>query len=252
MHYIFNADDFGRTATVNEAIVYGFDNCYLDRTSIMANMPYFEQAVQLAKSHGFMEKVGLHINLTSGEPLSEPIKSVRSLCGENGRFNGRVFSDRRMMLFLTAKEKTVISVEIEAQIRKFLQYGFTLMHADSHGHVHTFPAMQRVVLKTASESGIRSIRISANLHSKGWKMQVKRIQNGKLVQFNKKHGNDVAFFDSFKNVMANYSAINMGTGVCEVMLHPNIWDGDMQIGEGLHYTNLDSFKVREGFEDGKN
>lgn len=242
MRYILNADDFGRTKTVNQAIVYGFDHCYLDRTSIMVNMPYFEEAVQIAKTHDIMDKVGLHINLTSGEPLSEPIKEIKSFCDENGKFNGKIFIDRRLMLFLTVKEKVAVKNEICAQIEKYLQYDFRLLHADSHGHVHTFPSLQNVILKSLKYYGFKSVRISANLHSTGLAKYRKWILNRKLIQYNNLQGDETEYFDSFKRVLLKFRESDMIESVCEVMLHPNIFDGDMQIGEGLHYEDLQNLK----------
>ena len=238
MQYILNADDFGRTETVNEAIVYGFEHHYLDRTSIMVNMPYFEEAVTLSEQHGFKDKVGLHINLTSGIPLTEPIKTVNTFCGENGCFNGRIFKDRRMMLILSHREKKAVKLEVEAQIKKYLDYGFTLMHADSHGHVHTFPSMQSSIITCISKSKFQSVRISANLHSNCLMKFRKKIQNRKLLNYNQNQALSVEFFDSLKNIFAVLNLLNPIEGQCEIMLHPNIWGGDIQIGEGLHYEDL--------------
>ena len=61
MEYIINADDFGRTDTVNIAIVEGFKNGCLNSTTIMVNMPYFEEAVHLADMYNFKNKVGLQL-----------------------------------------------------------------------------------------------------------------------------------------------------------------------------------------------
>lgn len=238
MQYILNADDFGRTETVNEAIVYGFDHHFLDRTSIMVNMPYFEEAVTLSEQHGFKDKVGLHINLTSGIPLTEPIKTVNTFCGENGYFNGRIFKDRRMMLILSHREKKAVKLEVDAQIKKYLDYGFTLMHADSHGHVHTFPSMQKTILECISNNSFQSVRISANLHHKGISMYKKIVLNYRLFNYNRLRGGKVTYFDSYKSVYNSLFCINQETGKCEIMLHPNIYAGDMQIGEGLHYDDL--------------
>lgn len=244
MRYIINADDYGRTETVNQAIIFGFDHQYLNRTSIMVNMPYFDQAVWLAETHRFGNKVGLHINLTSGEPLSEPIKDVKSFCGENGRFNGKIFKDKRLMLFLTAKEKSAVKTEICAQIDKYVGNGFTLMHADSHGHVHTFPSLQNVVLASLAIHSFKSVRIAANLHSYGFLKIHKLLQNRKLNQFNRVRGNYTIFFDSLKRVIASSDALNGKDGECEIMVHPNIWDDKIMIGESLSYENIPKYFMR--------
>lgn len=72
--FLINADDFGLSEEVNEAIIYGFQQGFLDRTSLMVNMPFCADAVRKARQYGFDDKVGLHLNLVQGTPLTEPIK----------------------------------------------------------------------------------------------------------------------------------------------------------------------------------
>jgi chitin disaccharide deacetylase len=40
-----NADDFGLNSSVNKAIIEAFDNNYINSTTLMANMPGFDEAV---------------------------------------------------------------------------------------------------------------------------------------------------------------------------------------------------------------
>ncbi len=238
MQYILNADDFGRTETVNQAIAYGFDHHCLDRTTIMVNMPFYDQAVQLAEEHRFKNKVGLHINLTCGKPLSEEIKAIKSFCGENGNFNGKIFKDKRLMLFLSSIEEKAVRTEINMQIEKYLRCGFSLKHADSHGHVHTFPSMQKTVLSCLKLYKFDSVRISANLHTSGMARFQKKNLNRKLVHYNRVRGHDSRYFDSLKNVISNLDSLNAKEGECEVMLHPNIWNGQIKIGENLSFSDI--------------
>jgi len=71
---IVNADDFGMSAETNRAIVEAFENSVISSTTLMANMPGFEEACELAHRHRLLGKIGLHLNLTSGYPLSAPIR----------------------------------------------------------------------------------------------------------------------------------------------------------------------------------
>ena len=52
----------------------------------MVNMPYADEAVARAKNAGYGDKVGLHLNLTEGEPLTDSIKKYKSICDEFGSF----------------------------------------------------------------------------------------------------------------------------------------------------------------------
>jgi predicted glycoside hydrolase/deacetylase ChbG (UPF0249 family) len=248
MKYIINADDFGRTETVNQAIVEGFRQGYLDRTTIMVNMPYFAEAIRLSEEYGFKDKVGLHINLTSGEPLTDEIKQCPDFCTD-GLFNGKIFRDKKTRLFISHKEKSAIKAEINAQIEKYLNAGFTLKHADSHGHVHTFPAILNIVLISLAEYEFNSIRISLNLSIKGSKRIYKSCLNKKINRFNKYHNMECRYFGACRETMKYLQIIDKELGLTEIMLHPNIFNGDMQIGQGLHYEDIESWRHRgEGNE----
>src|SRR5260370_42450098 len=71
---IVNADDFGMSAEVNRAIVEAFENNVISSTTLMANMPGFDEACELAHRHRLVSKIGLHLNLTAVYPLSSPIR----------------------------------------------------------------------------------------------------------------------------------------------------------------------------------
>lgn len=242
MKYIVNADDFGRTETVNEAILYGFQNGYLDRTTIMVNMPYFEQAVEMAEKYGFKDKVGLHINLTSGAPLTEEIKSCPDFCNDEGKFNSKIFKNRKLQFYISKKDKQAVKKEIEAQIQKYLDNGFTLMHADSHGHVHTFISLLGLTIKKIKKYNFKTLRLSTNLTKNKRKKIVKIFINKKINRFNRKINLKYKYFDALSMVKADFEEIKSLNGICEIMLHPNVWDGDIQIGENFHYSDLDFIK----------
>ena len=87
MGLIRNADDFGKSESVNRAIMTCFEKGFVDRTTLMVNMDAAESAVSLAKSAGFADRVGIHLNLTEGMPLTAPIRSNPLLCDANGRFH---------------------------------------------------------------------------------------------------------------------------------------------------------------------
>ena len=73
---IVNADDFGQSVNVNRAIIDCFQKGLISSTTIMANMPAFDDAVDLAIENGFHQTVGVHLNLTDGEPLVSALRSI--------------------------------------------------------------------------------------------------------------------------------------------------------------------------------
>src|ERR1700753_2195819 len=71
---IINADDFGLSSIVNRAILVSMEKGLVTSTSIMANMPGFDHAIGLVRVHSKLAgRVGVHLNLTEGQPLSKPI-----------------------------------------------------------------------------------------------------------------------------------------------------------------------------------
>ena len=74
MNAIVNADDFGLNQSVNRAIAESFRNGLCLNTTLIVNMPYADEAVEIAYKEGFSDRVGLHLNLTEGVPLTEPIR----------------------------------------------------------------------------------------------------------------------------------------------------------------------------------
>ena len=164
---IINADDFGYSESVNKAISDCFEKGLINRTTIMVNMPYTEDAADIAKENGFFDKVGLHINLTEGKALSDTC-SVSPLCDENGYFIGKFHIPFKSRLYLPRSIKCAIYAEVEAQINKYIEMGFTLMHADSHNYTHSYFSVYSEVSKLLKKYNFKSTRISRNISSQGF------------------------------------------------------------------------------------
>ena len=62
---IVNADDFGRSRSINEAVVRAHREGILTTASLMVNEPGFEEAVALAHENPQLG-VGLHLTLLCG------------------------------------------------------------------------------------------------------------------------------------------------------------------------------------------
>ena len=56
---IVNADDFGMSAEANRAIVEAFENNVISSTTLMTNMPGFDEACELAHRRRLLGKIGL-------------------------------------------------------------------------------------------------------------------------------------------------------------------------------------------------
>jgi len=235
---IVNGDDFGISAEVNEAIVESFEKDFITNTTLMVNMPFADEAVELAKKNGFSEAVGLHLNLTSGYPLTKHIRREKRFCRKDGSFNAYFQKHTASRLFIGRRESRAVSEEIEAQIRKYFSYGLPEKHLDSHHHVHTDRSVIGLLLPLMARYGFRSVRLSRNLFLK---MSIpKRIYKSTYNKRLKRCGYTTAdYFGSYRDLSAMNGSVK-DDSLIEVMVHP-MYDG----GGVLVDTNTPMRNVRE-------
>lgn len=230
MSLIVNADDFGKNPFVNRAITECFNKRIINRTTIMANMPYAIEGYEVASKNGFVEHVGLHINITEGMPLSESIKSNPYFCDEEGMFNAAFYRNTKLRLHMDDKSVTDIEKEIEAQIQFYHELGFSLDHIDSHHHAHTNYPVYKALKRLSHKYSFSSVRLSRNLYKDGTflKNSYKKIYNGKIKKICD-HTTD--YFGSFAdaatyfiypndiNSLQNFSDFCTKNNL-EIMVHP--------------------------------
>lgn len=217
---IVNADDFGLSQEVNKAISCCFSYGIIDRCSLMVNMPYAEEAIGIARKMKFTDRVGLHINLTEGEPLTEKIKKTE-IC-ENGLFKGNIINYVRHNL-LTSIEKSAIRLEVEAQVDFYRRSRFELNHCDSHQHIHN--EFQLYVIIKDIVSGMKSMRIARNLINKdSCKSRIKMVYKNLLNHDIKKHFHTTDYFGSYQEFLNCYKAKDKSV---EIMLHPTIFQEEL-------------------------
>ncbi len=152
---IVNADDFGLTEKVNEAIVACHRHGIVTSTTLMANGGAFEHAVALARQTPGLG-VGIHLNLTEGRPVSPPA-AVATLVGEGGllaRSPGRLVGG----LCSGGIRPADVERELRSQIEKVLAAGVPATHVDAHKHVHLWPSVFAVVIRLAREYRIPGVR----------------------------------------------------------------------------------------------
>jgi len=127
---IVNADDFGRTSLVSAGIRSAHLKGIVTSTTAMMNMPGIEKDLEAAMQECPKLGLGLHLNLTAGDPLCAKEK-VRSLIDEKGKFpSAKGFID-----LMPAINLEQVQMEWENQIQKFIQLtGKAPDHLDSHHH----------------------------------------------------------------------------------------------------------------------
>lgn len=139
---IFNSDDFGYSRGVNYGIIDAYQLGILTSTTLMANMPGFEQAIQLKKDFPGLG-VGVHLTLTCGESVLENLHTIA--VGQQFR-NLSFYQEPEFCIDLDE-----LYQEWDAQIQKVYKAGIRPSHLDSHHHVHTFQQNQEVVVALAKK-----------------------------------------------------------------------------------------------------
>jgi hopanoid biosynthesis associated protein HpnK len=153
---IVNADDFGLSPGVNRGIIAAFRDGVLSSTTLMANMPSFDEAVQLAKENPGLG-VGVHLSLIWGAPVT-PANKVPSLVERDGSFpaNAKGLALRYVTGRLADAE---VRTELRAQLRRVVDAGLKPTHVDTHKHIHCLPRVLDAVIAVAAEMGIDKIRL---------------------------------------------------------------------------------------------
>jgi chitin disaccharide deacetylase len=214
---IVNADDFGRSAEVNRAIIEAFHKNVISSATLMTNMPGFQEACELAHSHRLLGKIGVHLNLTEGYPLSEPIRQCSRFCDDVGRL--RI---RQTRFQLSKKERLAVETEMAAQVRACLDHGLSPTHLDSHHHVHTEWAIGAVAITVARKYGIKAIRLSRNC-GPGIDF-ARRIYKGLYNTRLRMYGlAKTRYFGSSADVQ---EILATTSGDIEIMVHPTFADAD--------------------------
>jgi hopanoid biosynthesis associated protein HpnK len=152
---IVNADDFGLTTLVSQAIIDGHNRGLISSTSLLANGEAFESAVALVRQAPQLG-VGVHLNLTEGKPVA-PASSSATLVNGQGLFARTPVSLWREII-LRRVSAAEIERELRAQIEKVLAAGIGPTHLDSHKHVHALPFLGSMAIKLAREYGIPAVR----------------------------------------------------------------------------------------------
>lgn len=217
---IINADDFGHSAEVTNAIIKAFEEGVIDRASIMVNMPDFSRAAALADQYGLKHSIGLHLNLTEGYPLSEGIKKDPLFCDiATGQFNRRFRKSFISRIRLPKSTEAVVIEEIRAQIQKYKEFGF-LDHVDSHHHVHKDYAILKLLLPLLKQYSLTSLRIARNTASGFARLYNDQVNRVIAMDPYVRPASDV-LFDSL------CGASGKANGIIEIEVHPVLKDGKL-------------------------
>ena len=153
---IVNADDFGENESINRGILESFKLGLISTTSLLSNRPGFNEACELVHQNHLTDRIGIHLNITQGQPLTEEIKKYPKFYIDSKMyrsFKGHLFN---------SEESNALYREFQAQIDKCRGAGINPTHIDSHHGFHNYWGIGKVVIELALKNKIPSVRLRVN------------------------------------------------------------------------------------------
>jgi len=153
---IVTADELGLSAKRNQGIVEAHCKGIVTSASMLAYGPAFREAVKIAKLLPSLD-LGLHLNLSEGEPL---VLGHKTLVDANGAFWGRTETRRRAREGLFDLRE--VEREADAQIDTLKSAGLKVTHLNSVDHVHIRGNLAQALALVSKKYGIRCFRCPAD------------------------------------------------------------------------------------------
>ena len=146
----FSADDFGGCLPSSRRIASYAKKRWIQSVSIFGNCRSIDYYLKLLPEGC---KVGIHLDLTEGFPLS-PAEDIPLLINSRGRFHDSYF---RLLLLSLARPKELteqVYTEISAQLANVLSSlpDDYEIRVDSHRHFHMIPAVFRALCRALADT----------------------------------------------------------------------------------------------------
>lgn len=154
-NFILNADDFGMSKAINQAVLEGYEHGLLKSVSLVANGEAFEEAVNSIIPQCPDIGIGIHLNVFEGKSLCD---DVNQLTDSDKNFNNSYIN--LLIKAYNPKNKEFME-DIEREFRRQIEKIMSktkVSHIDSHVHIHSIPPIFNLVCKLAQEYGIKQIR----------------------------------------------------------------------------------------------
>jgi hopanoid biosynthesis associated protein HpnK len=156
---IVNADDFGCSESINEAVIRAHQEGILTTASLMVNESAADQAVRMARQHpGF--GVGLHLALVCGKAALSSEK-IPNLAAPNGQLSKNAVG-AGLKYFFSSKCRGQLRAEIGAQFERFHATGLPLDHVNGHLNMHLHPVVLGILVENAHRWGIHAMRLTCD------------------------------------------------------------------------------------------
>ena len=207
---ILHADDLGMNRAVGEGILRGFREGLLTSTSLLANGPDAQRALQAWKvlvderaagrlpSMATRQRLddpdrpfdlGVHLNLTQGRPLSGS-RYPAELLDRAGRFPGVLALFVRLRRY-GGKFHAAIRAELDRQVQVVRDQGLRPTHLNGHQYIEMVPEVTQVMPELLDRFGIKVVRVaweraswqSTVLCGRFWKWPLARVKRAFAARF---------------------------------------------------------------------
>ena len=230
---VATADDVGLYDGLTQGALQAHDRGIVTAVSVVANGRALEPALERLRERPELD-AGVHLTLVGERPLSPPA-AVPSLLGRGGAFlpHVRGFARRYLLGGIATPE---VEAELRRQIERLLAGGLTLVHANSHQHLHVLPRVFEIVLRLAAEYRIPFVRIPREPATARFSMRSLEIAvlNGvgrgarrRLLEQRGLRTTDrtVGVMDAGRLTCERLAdAFGNVEGVCELVCHPGLGD----------------------------
>jgi predicted glycoside hydrolase/deacetylase ChbG (UPF0249 family) len=208
-----NADDLGLSPSINRAILYCFEQGYINSTSFLTNTIYFEDTVKLIKMNPSIRNIGVHVDLAEGKPVSN--FNHHSFLDSEGNWD--FTKTNKKISFPKKEEKKAFIGEIFAQIEKALDYNIVVTHLDSHCHLHNLPAFIFLFIEAAKKYNLKLRPALSYYEAKPINFLYRKLVNSIIMANN---NNYTDYVESISYFLEN-KKVPVSTKILEIVLHPD-------------------------------
>ena len=142
---IVNADDFGLSTKVNDAIINCIETGTVSSTTAMANGPMVHDVLN-SYNNLQLESIWCSTNFNHCRDLD--LREIWDYISSIQRDKNNLFP----------KDLQLLSRRLQMQINVIRKWRRNISHADSHHHVHNNPAVLEIIVDLCRENNIPSIR----------------------------------------------------------------------------------------------
>jgi hopanoid biosynthesis associated protein HpnK len=239
---IVNADDFGLSPSVNEAVIRAHREGILTSASLMVNEPGFDEAVKLAKANPRLG-VGLHVCLLHGHSAL-PHEKIPGLVNGRREFSNSPVSVG-MKYFFDDGLREPLQAEIRAQFEKFRSTGLPLDHVNGHLHLHLHPVIFKILMDEAEMFGIRRLRLTRDCLARSRRMSrgyhFYRLSHAAIFEWLSSRVRQPLQQKNIKHAQITFGLLQDGRVDEEYVLKllPELPEGDSEL---YSHPSLDKFK----------